>query len=492
MGWIVTRTQQFFTALSEVFTVTLFDFGGKPFSLSSIVELIFFALIALLISRSISEWIKQKLLIRFKFERGTHEAIAAVINYLLASIGFLIVLQTAGINLSSLTVLAGALGIGFGFGLQNLASNFISGLTLLFEQPIKVGDFIEVDDLLGTVESISIRSTIIRTLDGFFVIVPNNRFVENNIINWSYRDNKCRLHIPIGVAYGSDTVLVTEALLAAARREPRVLSYPSPKVWLKGFGESSIDFELLVWIDNPPETEPIKSALNFLIERELKCRNIEIPFPQRDLHIRNIQDLKSVLPNSSFEQNDKNGKTSSQNITVLEDKKTIPKSPSNWTLRDLLRRVSYFENCSDLELRELIEYGYRQLFPTEQVICWENEPGESFYLILSGAVEVFSQRADKYIATLHAGEFFGEISLLMGTPRTASIRTLEDTILFVVDRNDLQKLLLNHPDLADQIAEKLSERQDSLRNLGLLTDTTDLQATALEKIRRRINTIFGI
>ncbi len=157
-----------------------------------------------------------------------------------------------------------------------------------------------------------------------------------------------------------------------------------------------------------------------------------------------------------------------------------------------MRRVSYFEKCSDLELRELIEYGYRQLFPVDQVVCWENEPGESFYLILSGSVEVFSQRADKYIATLHAGEFFGEISLLMGTPRTASIRSLEDTILFVVDRNDLQNLLVNHPNLADQIAQKLSERRDSLRKLGLLTNETDLQDTPIEKIRKRINTIFGI
>jgi small-conductance mechanosensitive channel/CRP-like cAMP-binding protein len=492
MDWIVIQIQRILTNLSEVFTATLFDFGGKPFSLSSLAELIFYVLIALLLSRTISEWLKRSLLARFKLERGTREAIASVFNYILASIGFLIVLQTAGIDLSSLTVIAGALGIGFGFGLQNLASNFISGLTLLVEHPIKVGDFIEVDDLLGTVESISIRSTIVRTLDGFFVIVPNNRLVENNIINWSYRDNKCRLHISVGVAYGTDSVLVTEALLAAARRESRVLSYPSPKVWFKGFGDSCLDFELLVWIDNPPETDPIKSALNFLIDWELRNRNIEIPFPQRDLHIRNIQEIQPLLHNHAIANNGQNGKKSPENVTVLEEKKSPPKSPNNWTLRDLLRRVSYFENCGDLELRELIEYGYRQLFSPLQIVCWENEPGDSFYLILSGSVEVFSQRAEKYIATLHAGEFFGEISLLLGTPRTASIRTLEDTILFVVDRNDLQKVLVNYPNLADQIAQKLSERRDSLHNLGLLNDISDLQDTPLERIRKRISTIFGI
>ncbi|MBD0327715.1 MAG: mechanosensitive ion channel, partial [Pyrinomonadaceae bacterium] len=163
MNWIVTKTQQILTALSEVFTTTLFEVGGKPCSLSSLVELIFLALIALIVSRTLTEGIKRQVLVRFKFDRGTREAIASVINYVLVSIGFLIVLQSAGIDLSSLTVIAGALGIGFGFGLQNLASNFISGITLLFEKPIKVGDFIEVDKLLGTVESISIRSTLVRT-----------------------------------------------------------------------------------------------------------------------------------------------------------------------------------------------------------------------------------------------------------------------------------------------------------------------------------------
>ncbi|HEY9673708.1 MAG TPA: mechanosensitive ion channel domain-containing protein [Waterburya sp.] len=491
MNWMVTKTQQILSNLSGVFTAELFEFGGKPFTLSSIVELIFFVLIALLVSRTISEWMKRSLLVRFRIELGTREAIAAVTNYLLVTIGFLIVLQTAGINLSSLTVIAGALGIGFGFGLQNLASNFISGLTLLVEQPIKVGDFIEVDNLLGTVENISIRSTIVRTIDDVFVIVPNNRFVENNIINWSYRGNKCCLRIPVGVAYGSDSVVVTEALLGAARKEPRVLSYPSPKVWFKGFGASAMDFQLLVWIDNPPETEAIKSALNFLIEWEFRCHNIEIPFPQQDLHIRNLKELGSLFQNTQ-KNNVPNGQLSIQDELPVENHKNVPKSPNNWTLRELLRRVSYFEKCSDLELRELIEYGYRQLFPSDQIVCWENEPGESFYLILSGSVEVFSQRTEKYIATLHAGEFFGEISLLMGTPRTASIRTLENTILFVVDRNDLQNLLVNHPSLADQIAQKLSERRDSLQNLGLLADTTDLQETALEKIRKQINIIFGI
>jgi small-conductance mechanosensitive channel len=286
MDWIVEEAQQVLRRLSHLFTTQFFVIGGKHLSISSIVTLILLALAAFLVSRFISEWIKRGLLVRMGMSRGSREAIAAVIHYLLAALGFVIILQSAGINLSSVTVLAGVLGIGLGFGLQNLASNFISGLTLLVEQQIKVGDFIEVDKLLGTVEKISIRSTIVRTIDGVFVIVPNIRFVENNIINWTYQDPKCCIHIPVGVAYGTEPVLVTEALLAAARMKSGVLYNPSPKVWFKSFGDSSLNFELLVWIDEPENSDPIKSALHFQIEHELRQRGIEIPFPQRDVNIR--------------------------------------------------------------------------------------------------------------------------------------------------------------------------------------------------------------
>jgi hypothetical protein len=281
--------------------------------------------------------------------------------------------------------------------------------------------------------------------------------------------------------------------------ESNVLSHPSPKVWFHGFGDNALNFELLVWIDQPQESDAIKSAVNFLIDYEFRNRNIEIPFPQRDLWLRNPKELTQFLHNNKddnsngnfFPQNAKHSAELKPNPTVSEPKKAASKSPSNWTLRDLLRRVTYFEQCTDLELRQLIEYGYRQLFPAEQVVCKENDPGDSFYIILSGTVEVLSQKADKYIATLHEGEFFGEISLLLGTPRTATVKTSEDAILFVVERHDLQKLLIEQPNLADQIAQKLSERQQALRDLGLLDDES-LEQTPFLKIRKRIQVLFGI
>ena len=491
MNWIVKQTQSFFKALSEIFTAELFLLGGQPVTLLLLIEIIVFTMIAWLVVWSIKEWIKRWFLVRFGFDRGSREAISSVIGYILAIFGFLIVLQEVGIDLSSLTVIAGAIGIGVGFAFKNLASNFVSGITLLFEQPIKVGDLVEVGDLLGTVEKISIRSTVVRTLTGVFVIVPNYRFADNDIVNWSYQDSKTGIKIPVNIAYGSDTVLVTEALLAAARKEPKVLSYPSPKVFFTGFGNSALEFELIVWINNPREQLLITSALNFLIESELRHRSLQIPFPQRDLHIRNPEALAGLWQ-KPLSTEITNGKVAIQNGSIPEKKKSIPKSPNNWTLRDLLRRVSYFENCSNVELRQLIEEGYRQVVPTGEIICRENDPGDAFYIILSGSVEVFSEQTGKYIATRFAGEFFGEMSLLMGIPRTASIRSLEDTILFVVDRNNLQNLLVKHQGLADRICEELSTREESLRSLGLFNNETDSEQNPMVWIRQRIKTLFEI
>ncbi len=467
------------TRLSEPLNTPLILAGKNQFSLASIIFLMGLLLTVFFSSRSLSEWINQRLLMRLGFDTGTRGTIAALIGYVLAGLGFVIVLQTAGIDLSSLTVLAGVLGIGLGFGFQNLVSNFVSGLTLLFERPIQVGDFIEVSGLLGTVEKIAIRSTTVRTLDGIFVIVPNNRFVENNIINWSYRDPQSRIHIPIGVAYGTSSVLVTEILLNAARSEPRVLSYPAPKVWLKDFGDSALKFELLVWIDKPQDVEVIKSALNFLIEQELRQRHIEIPVPQRDLKIRNLNELISSIRQEPQRP--------------LEEIQAKPVVATTSDLSTLLRRITYFESCTDIELRSLIEQGYRKRFAAGQTIFKEKDAGESFYIILSGRVEIFSEKKGASIGILKAGEFFGEISLLTGMPRPSTVRTLEEVSLFVVDRTALQKLLKDHKGLAEQIAQRLAERQQVLRELGLLNEKglSNTDEAPLTWMRKRIQTLFG-
>ncbi len=482
------------TKLYEIFTKQMLDVGGTKLSIAEIASLVALVVIAFFVSKVFSELIRRTVLHRLRINRGLQEAITVFIRYLLLIVSSAIILQSAGINLSSLAVFAGVIGIGLGFGLQNLASNFISGLVLLFEQTLKVGDYIEIGQLKGTIEKIDIRSTILRTDDDLFVIVPNQRFIENNTINWSYEGHTCRIHIPVSVAYDTDLLVLSEALLTVARHEPRVLATPPAEVQFKSYGDSSLNFELLVWINEPEANEPIRSSLNFRIAYEIRDRGIKIPFPTREIILKESGAMQEMLLRSNTR---KVQQTSDSQINVASDFSisNISDEINTKNLRDLLRRISYFERCTEVELFALIARGYRKHFDIGQVICVENDPSEEFYIILSGAVDVFSEKANKSIATLGEGEFFGEISLLMGIPRTATVRTLTaNTVLFVVERQQLQKLLNEHKELGEQIAVKLSERQQVSISLGLLNEEElqKSQLAALAWVRDRLNSLFGI
>ncbi|HIK35596.1 MAG TPA: mechanosensitive ion channel [Thermosynechococcus sp. M98_K2018_005] len=462
------------------------ELGRTKVTLNFLFLILFLSLAVIFISRWVSEWLKRRILMQLRVDRGSQETITRVVSYSLSFIGFIIVLQTAGIDLSSLTVLAGVLGIGFGFGLQTLASNFISGLAILLEHPIKVGDFIEVDGLLGTVEKISIRATIIRTNDSQYVIVPNNRFIEKNVVNWSYGSPDSRIHIPVSVAYGSDTVLVTEALLSAARQDPRVLLTPPPSVWFRGFGENAYLFELLVWINRPQDSEPIKSALNFLIEQELRQRQIEVPFPQLDLRLRDLGELRSL---AHYYHRSVASVPETSAVTEPAAPEMAKTEPS---LADLLRNISCFSRCSNAELQMLIELGNRQFYGVGEIICCEGDPGDAFYIVLEGSVEVRSERLNQILATLYEGEFFGEIAVLTGMPRSATVRALEETVLFVVHRSAVQRLLQAQPQLAEDIAHELAARQQVLQELGLVNSQDIKSLPPLQWIRRRLQTLFNV
>jgi small-conductance mechanosensitive channel len=251
-----------------------------------------FLLIALLIavfwfSSRTKRFLFNRFLVRSGLDRSLQYAIAQIISNLVLVFGIFIVLDNAGIHLGALAVFAGAVGVGVGFGLQNIASNFISGLVILAERPITIGDRVEVAGVIGQVQQIRARSTVIVTNDNISMIVPNSKFIDSPVTNWTYGDPRVRFRIPIGVAYGSDVKEVADALVAAGKSSPHVLEDPAPSVFLKEFGESSINFELVVWSSEMSHRPSrFKSDLNFAIEEKLREAGIEIPFPQRDLHIR--------------------------------------------------------------------------------------------------------------------------------------------------------------------------------------------------------------
>ncbi len=249
---------------------------------TAFLTLVVFIFLAAFLQKSLSK----RLTKRLKLNSGTAYALSRILQYFIIILGLILAAQIVGFNLGSLAVVFGFLSVGVGFGLQNITSNFISGLILLFERPIAVGDFVNVEGQIGKVIKISMRATLIRTFDNVTIIVPNSKFIENQVINWSHGDPKIRLHCSVGVAYGSNTTLVHETLLKVARDHESILQQPTPEVRFLEFGDSSLNFELLAWTAVPESQLQVISQLNFAIDQAFRDAGIQIPFPQRDLHLQ--------------------------------------------------------------------------------------------------------------------------------------------------------------------------------------------------------------
>ena len=260
--------------------------GDRPYSLLDILILVAVVLGLVIAANAVTNIIKSRFLRITGISLAAQDAIAVLTKYTLILLGTVVILQLWGIDLSSIALIASGLGIGIGFGLQTLVKDFVSGLVIVFERPIQVGDFVDFGDVKGTVIRIGSRSTEIRTLDHITIIVPNSRFLDNEIINWSHGNPVSRIRLPVGVAYHSDPGQVKLALLAAAQKNQEILATPSPQVFFLGFGDNALQFELLVWIAQPNRQLVIKSDLYFALVDSLSQQGIEVPFPQRDLHIR--------------------------------------------------------------------------------------------------------------------------------------------------------------------------------------------------------------
>jgi small-conductance mechanosensitive channel len=264
--------------------------GSVEFTYGKI--LIFFIVIwlSVMVGRFISIVLEGDVLNNLKLKKGLPHTIALMVKYTLVSAGIFLAISAAGFPLDSLTVILGAFGVGIGFGLQNIFNNLVSGLILLFERPIQIGDTIEVGTMIGKVNSIGIRSSNIRSLDGAEIIVPNGNLVSNDVINWTLSDDRRRIEVIVGVSYNSDPKKVKEILLKIINEHEDIITDPAPNVFFLNFGESSLDFRMLFWTKEFDQWYRIKSEIMFKIFDELKAAGIEIPFPQRDLHLRSVDE----------------------------------------------------------------------------------------------------------------------------------------------------------------------------------------------------------
>ncbi len=393
----------------------------------------------------------------FRLTPGGQEVVGNLFAYGLLLIAVFLYLRWLGINLTSLTVFASVIGLGIGLGLQKLVNNFFSGLLLLLERPIQVGDAIDVEGMSGIVESISVRFTVLRTFDNLRILVPNSELTEKRIVNYDYTDRRCRIRLPVFVAPEAVASRVSEALLEAARQEPEVLRSPRPEVFLEAIEPRQLRFVLSAWVANSDNFYRMKSNLNFAMNEALD--RYRIPRPVEEVHF---------------------------------DRRPVgdPAGESREYLSDLLTKLDLFSSFGHAQLSRLIELGSTQSAPAGEAIFRRGEPGDAMYLILRGSVEVLSADESTVLASLEHGHFFGEMAMLLGIPRTATIRTKQPCELFVIHDRDLKVFLGQWPDVEERISQVLKSREAELRGLGQMPELPD-NRSLVQQFRERVRMWFA-
>jgi len=282
-----------------------FSIGSWQVSVGLMLAAFLCLYVALLISRAVQSILAEAVFPRRGVDRGARISIARLIHYAILLVGFLMALATLGVDFTNITIIGGALGVGIGFGLQTIVNNFVSGLILLFERPVRVGDYVEVGGLWAEIKKIGLRATIVQTFDQADMVIPNSELISNRVTNWTRTNRMVRLRIPVGVAYGSDLALVMKILLECAQDNPSVMSSPAPQALFMGFGDSSLNFELRVFTPDIDHKFVLQTELLLDIDTQFRLNGVEIPFPQRDLHLRSVDEeagtrlLGKDLPGSS-------------------------------------------------------------------------------------------------------------------------------------------------------------------------------------------------
>jgi small-conductance mechanosensitive channel len=475
----------FLQAVNQVLNTPFLNFGSASLTLSAIAQFFLVLLIALLFSLGFKRIFANQILSRLGLKQGTRESIATITSYSLATILVLILLQALGVNLASVAVLAGSLGIGIGFGLQDITRNFISGIAMLVERKLKVGDFIEWEGLSGYITEISLRSTVIRTITKRHIVIPNSNLVGSQVINWTYNDFKGWVPVNVSVVHESDPILVIEALLDSAYLEESVSYEYPPEVFFTGFGQNSLDFVLWIWVDRVDLKHKTESSLRFIIDQNLRQHHIRLASPRYDLWHRN----PNVVVQSSVEEYEDHAHVQ-RAVATFSD--AYPKPVA---VRDLLQQLPYFGDCNTLELRKLVEIGHRRRLEAGEVLYEAGEPGDKFYVILLGAVK-YSINGEDQPTIMRAGQFIGEFSLMLGIPRTVTVMAIEDTTVFAISPDGFKKILHSQPRLYDMIVQEmgrheaeLTQQNRRLRELGLISQDYDKNPVAW--VQKQLEKLFG-
>ena len=270
------------------------NIGSMVFSWSSLFVFFFVIWLSIVVAKIVRAILEDDVLNKMKLDKGLPHTISMMVRYTLVTAGIFLAVSAAGFPMSEFAIIFGAFGVGIGFGLQNIFNNLVSGLILLFERPIKIGDTIEVGTLMGNVKSIGIRSSNVRTFDGAEIIVPNGNLISNEVVNWTLSDQTRRIEVIVGVSYSSDPHQVHDILLKILKEHKDIVNDPEPNVFFRDLGSSSLDFRMLFWTTNFDQWIRIRSEIIFNVFDALKAAGIEIPFPQHDLHLRSVDKSATI------------------------------------------------------------------------------------------------------------------------------------------------------------------------------------------------------
>lgn len=448
--------------LTNIFTTPLFDLSGKSISLLWIIEILGLLILVSIFAGIIKQILKNRILLTLKISDSNREVISTLISFGIAGFGYIITIQIMGINVTSLAVILGGLGVGIGLGFQDLTRNLISGITLLGEGKLRVGDLIEFQGKLGYICEISIRCTIVKTPQGSQLIIPNTELTNSVVVNWHYDNYQGRIEIPVSVAYGSDLLVVTDVLLQSALMVKQVLHNPPPQVVLLNFGDNALIFSLWVWVERVDRAVVIKSSLLSIIEYSLRQNKINIPFPQRDVWLQNVNPI-----------NDLSQPINSPSMSHKDTSKT------DQSLKDLLLKFTLFQNFNDLQLLRLIEMSHQRYLQSEEIFIKQGDYGNFFVLILEGEIEVIfeTNTTKESLFFFLQGQYFGELPLLLKTPYPTTMKAKKNTRLLLINEENFHLLLKQYPFLAEQIIQELGNRQDmiqsykqQLEDMGLLNN----------------------
>lgn len=467
-------------ALIRIWEFEIARFDNRPITVGTMALGVVLFVIGIWLSRLLSAMLGRRILPHVGVDTDAAAAFQRVFFYVLLIIFTLVALNIINVPLTVFTVLGGAIAIGVGFGAQAIINNFISGWILLAERQVNIGDLVEVDNSVGHVRSIGARCTHVRRPDGIDLLVPNSQMLERTVVNWTLTDANVRTVVRVGVVYGSPVDKVAELIRTTVDEHEKILKSPEPIVIFEDFGDNALIFDVYFWVYTTAEMElrRVRSDVRFTLDRLFRAAGIVVAFPQRDVHLDTARPLEvRMLPAETCP-------------APATDAAVEPCSVA------MLRRVEPLRSLSAEELAQLAQAARACEYPNGAPIVRQGEAGSSLFILAQGLlrVTVHAGGAERKVGQLLPGQFFGEVSLLTGEPRSATVTAVTHSIVYEIDHDMLAPVLQRRPEVVRKLSEALAARKSAtdehVRKAG--QPGASAPRTLVAEIRERISAFFGL